>query len=218
MHEVEKKHAYCIRQSSEKGSNEVNTLSYLVVQCLIVKIQSQPHNLQNKALVDGSTKILWIVETYVSEVWSAANATKNAVLIGTVTSSTHDRRKKTVCCSQHSKLQRVSGGGEKWQWRSFSPMNEEHGGELLAAYLQGRVYVVGYGEYVDTMEMLDVAADGQWSSLTSSSWSLYQPLPVGSVTSVDHQLFLSVFILLPKWIKFRTRMRVAETPLSRLHY
>ncbi|VDL63284.1 unnamed protein product [Hymenolepis diminuta] len=102
------------------------------------------------------------------------------------------RRKKTVCCSQHSKLQRVSGGGEKWQWRSFSPMNEEHGGELLAAYLQGRVYVVGYGEYVDTMEMLDVAADGQWSSLTSSSWSLYQPLPVGSVTSVDHQLFLSV--------------------------
>uniref|UniRef100_A0A0R3SYY1 ABC1 domain-containing protein n=1 Tax=Hymenolepis diminuta TaxID=6216 RepID=A0A0R3SYY1_HYMDI len=41
------------------------------------------HNLQNKALVDGCTKFLCarIAETNVSEVWSAANATKNEVLI-----------------------------------------------------------------------------------------------------------------------------------------
>ncbi|VUZ56204.1 unnamed protein product [Hymenolepis diminuta] len=64
------------------------------------------------------------------------------------------------------------GGGEKWQWHSFSSMNEEHGGDILAAYLQVKVYVVGCGEYVDAMEMLDVAADGQWTSLTSNGWSL----------------------------------------------
>ncbi|VUZ44099.1 unnamed protein product, partial [Hymenolepis diminuta] len=41
-------------------------------------------NLQNKALVDGCTKFLCakIEETNVSEVWSAANATNNEVLIG----------------------------------------------------------------------------------------------------------------------------------------
>ncbi|VUZ56645.1 unnamed protein product, partial [Hymenolepis diminuta] len=42
------------------------------------------HNLKNKALVDGCTKLLCarIEETNVSEVWLAANATKNEVLIG----------------------------------------------------------------------------------------------------------------------------------------
>ncbi|VUZ47605.1 unnamed protein product [Hymenolepis diminuta] len=70
-------------------------------------------------------------------------------------------------------------------------MNEEHGGDLLAAYLQGRVYVVGYGEYLDTMEMLDVAADGQWTSLTSNDCSLSQPLRVGSMTGIDNQLFIA---------------------------
>ncbi|VUZ38651.1 unnamed protein product, partial [Hymenolepis diminuta] len=42
------------------------------------------HDLQNKALVDGSTQFLCarIEETNVSEVWSAANTTANEVLIG----------------------------------------------------------------------------------------------------------------------------------------
>ncbi|VUZ38654.1 unnamed protein product, partial [Hymenolepis diminuta] len=74
-------------------------------------------------------------------------------------------------------------GGEKWQWRPFSPVNEEHGGDILAAYFQGRVYVVGCREYVDAMEMLDVTADGQWTSLTYNGWSLCQPLRVGSMMS-----------------------------------
>ncbi|VUZ38805.1 unnamed protein product, partial [Hymenolepis diminuta] len=41
------------------------------------------HNLRNKVLADGCTKILCarIAETNVSEVWSAANATMNDVLI-----------------------------------------------------------------------------------------------------------------------------------------
>ncbi|VUZ44109.1 unnamed protein product [Hymenolepis diminuta] len=70
-------------------------------------------------------------------------------------------------------------------------MNEEHGGDILAAYFQGRVYVVGCGEYMDAMEMLDVAADGQWSSLTSNDCSLFQPLRVGSMTSVNNLLFIA---------------------------
>ncbi|VUZ48082.1 unnamed protein product, partial [Hymenolepis diminuta] len=42
------------------------------------------HNLQNEALVDGCKRFLCarIEETEASEVWSAANATKNKVLIG----------------------------------------------------------------------------------------------------------------------------------------
>ncbi|VUZ38653.1 unnamed protein product [Hymenolepis diminuta] len=42
------------------------------------------HNLQNKALVDGCTKFSCarIEEINVSEVWSAANATNNEILIG----------------------------------------------------------------------------------------------------------------------------------------
>ncbi|VUZ48095.1 unnamed protein product [Hymenolepis diminuta] len=47
-----------------------------------------------------------------------------------------------------TQLSGEGGGGEKWQWRPFSPMNEEHGGDLPAAYLQGRVYVVGSIYYI----------------------------------------------------------------------
>ncbi|VDL63204.1 unnamed protein product [Hymenolepis diminuta] len=78
------------------------------------------------------------------------------------------------------------GGGEKWQWRPFSPINEEQGGAILAAYLQGRIYVIDCEEYVDAMEMLDVTADGQWTSLTSNGWSLCQPLRVLPIaTSIE---------------------------------
>ncbi|VUZ44090.1 unnamed protein product [Hymenolepis diminuta] len=46
-------------------------------------------------------------------------------------------------------------------------MNEEHNGEHFAAYFQGRVYVVSREERGHKMEMLDVTAGGQWTSLTS---------------------------------------------------
>ncbi|VUZ57307.1 unnamed protein product, partial [Hymenolepis diminuta] len=49
-----------------------------------VRLYLLAHNLKNKGLVDGCTNFLCarIEETNVSEVWSAANATKNEVLIG----------------------------------------------------------------------------------------------------------------------------------------
>ncbi|VUZ38776.1 unnamed protein product, partial [Hymenolepis diminuta] len=48
-----------------------------------VRLYLLAHNLENKGLVDACTKFLCerIEETNVSEVWSAANATKNEVLI-----------------------------------------------------------------------------------------------------------------------------------------
>ncbi|VDL58280.1 unnamed protein product [Hymenolepis diminuta] len=56
-------------------------------------------------------------------------------------------------------------GGEKWQWRHFPPMNYDHRGFPLSVYFQRRVYVVGCGEYVHKMEMLDMETGGQWTSL-----------------------------------------------------
>ncbi|VUZ44089.1 unnamed protein product, partial [Hymenolepis diminuta] len=62
----------------------------------------------------------------------------------------------------------VGGGGdENWEWLPYTPMNEEHNGEHFAAYFQGRVYVVSREERGHKMEMLDVTAGGQWTSLTS---------------------------------------------------
>ncbi|VDL62985.1 unnamed protein product [Hymenolepis diminuta] len=58
------------------------------------------------------------------------------------------------------------GGGEKWLWLPYTPMNKEHVDFHLAVYFQGRVYVVGCGEKVNVTEMLHVAAGGQWTSLT----------------------------------------------------
>ncbi|VDL57703.1 unnamed protein product, partial [Hymenolepis diminuta] len=51
-----------------------------------------------------------------------------------------------------------SRAGKKWQWLPCTPMNKEHRGDPLTVYFQGRVYVVGCGEYVESMEMLDVEA------------------------------------------------------------
>ncbi|VDL63035.1 unnamed protein product [Hymenolepis diminuta] len=70
----------------------------------------------------------------------------------------------------------VASGGEKWQWLPFPPMNKEYGGFPLAVYFQGRVYVVGHWEFMNEMEMLDVAAGSQWISLTFSSHSPDQRL------------------------------------------
>ncbi|VUZ44105.1 unnamed protein product, partial [Hymenolepis diminuta] len=51
---------------------------------VVLKLYLLAHNLQNKSLVDECTSILCarIEETNVIEIWSAANATKNEVLIG----------------------------------------------------------------------------------------------------------------------------------------
>ncbi|VDL62986.1 unnamed protein product [Hymenolepis diminuta] len=78
------------------------------------------------------------------------------------------------------------GGGKKWQWLPYAPMNNQHSGHPLAVYFQGRVYVVGYGEYVDTMEMLDVEAAGQWTSLNF----FRQRLRVKSMARVGNELFV----------------------------
>ncbi|VDL62664.1 unnamed protein product [Hymenolepis diminuta] len=79
------------------------------------------------------------------------------------------------------------GGGEKWQWIPNTQMNEKHGGHPLAVYFQGRIYVVGYGENVDTMEMLDVAAGGQWTSLNFYP----QRFSIKSMARVGNELFVN---------------------------
>ncbi|VUZ38579.1 unnamed protein product [Hymenolepis diminuta] len=68
-------------------------------------------------------------------------------------------------------------------------MNEKHGGHPLAVYFQGRIYVVGYGENVDTMEMLDVAAGGQWTSLNFYP----QRFSIKSMARVGNELFVNFF-------------------------
>ncbi|VDL62612.1 unnamed protein product [Hymenolepis diminuta] len=61
------------------------------------------------------------------------------------------------------------GDGEsvKLEWLPFYLMLRELCGDHLATYFQGGVYVVGCGENVNAMEMLDVEAGGQWTFLTS---------------------------------------------------
>ncbi|VDL61201.1 unnamed protein product [Hymenolepis diminuta] len=84
----------------------------------------------------------------------------------------------------------VGGGeGEKWQWLPYTSMNKEHRGNPLAVYFQGRVYVVGYGEIVKEMEMLDVAAGGQWTPLTFSRQRQY--LSIQSMAIVGNELFVT---------------------------
>ncbi|VDL63442.1 unnamed protein product [Hymenolepis diminuta] len=78
------------------------------------------------------------------------------------------------------------GGGKKWQWLPYTPMNNQHSSHPLAVYFRGRVYIVGYGEHVDTMEMLDVAAAGQWTSLNF----FRQRLSVKSMARVGNELFV----------------------------
>ncbi|VUZ48092.1 unnamed protein product [Hymenolepis diminuta] len=81
-----------------------------------------------------------------------------------------------------------SGEGEKWQWRHFPPMNYDHCGSPLSVYFQGRVYIVGSGDKVNEMEMLDVAAGGQWTTLTF----FRHPLTIQSMATVGKKLFLLV--------------------------
>uniref|UniRef100_A0A0R3SJC5 F-box/kelch-repeat protein n=1 Tax=Hymenolepis diminuta TaxID=6216 RepID=A0A0R3SJC5_HYMDI len=82
------------------------------------------------------------------------------------------------------------GGGEKWQWLPYTPMNKEHCGDPLAVYYQGRVYVVGWVEQMCMMEMLDVAAGGQWTSLNF----FRQNLKIYSMACVGNELFASSII------------------------
>ncbi|VUZ38692.1 unnamed protein product, partial [Hymenolepis diminuta] len=80
------------------------------------------------------------------------------------------------------------GGGVKWQWLPFPPMNKDHGDDPLAVYFQGKVYVVACGENVSMMEMLDVEAGGQWTYLTS--FGLRQGLRIYSMARVGNKLFV----------------------------
>ncbi|VDL58831.1 unnamed protein product [Hymenolepis diminuta] len=65
-------------------------------------------------------------------------------------------------------------------------MNKEHGGDPLAVYFQRRVYVVGCGEDVNKMEMLDMTAGSQWTSLTF----FRQRLEIQSMAIVGKELFV----------------------------
>ncbi|VDL63054.1 unnamed protein product [Hymenolepis diminuta] len=81
------------------------------------------------------------------------------------------------------------GGGKKRQWLPYTPMNKEHSGDHLAVYFQERVYVVGCGEYVSKMEILDMATGGQWATLSFSSL----PFRIESMATVGNELFVHVF-------------------------
>ncbi|VDL63387.1 unnamed protein product [Hymenolepis diminuta] len=108
----------------------------------------------------------------------------------------------------------ASGRGEKWQWLPYTPMNKEHIGFPLAVYFQGRVYVVGYMEFVNEMEMLDVRGSSQWTSLTFSTHSPDQRLKINSMARVGNELFVKGATLRPlrngHWVKEPRRLRGEE--------
>ncbi|VDL63799.1 unnamed protein product [Hymenolepis diminuta] len=55
-----------------------------------------------------------------------------------------------------------------------------------------RVNVVGRGEYVELMEMLDVEADGQWTSLAYFDPTPGKRLHVDAMASVGNQNYLKI--------------------------
>ncbi|VDL62106.1 unnamed protein product [Hymenolepis diminuta] len=96
----------------------------------------------------------------------------------------------------------ASGGGEKCQWLPYIP---------FGVYFQEGVYVVGYVEVVNEMEMLDVRGSGQWTSLTFSSLSPDQRLRIQSMARVGNELFVKGATLLSlrkeHWVKEPRRLR-----------
>ncbi|VDL62508.1 unnamed protein product [Hymenolepis diminuta] len=82
------------------------------------------------------------------------------------------------------------GGGEKWQWHPFPTMNDDHCAFPLSVYFQGRVFVVGFKECVNTMEMLDVAVGGHWTILILLGPHPETRLTVGSMVRVGSDLFV----------------------------
>ncbi|VDL63640.1 unnamed protein product [Hymenolepis diminuta] len=90
------------------------------------------------------------------------------------------------------------GGCEKWQLSRFSLMNEEHGGEPHAAYLQERVYVVGYGEYMVEMEMLDVATYGALIILANAALRVVSAAveyAYGGIENISPEVALRLYVL-----------------------
>ncbi|VUZ39998.1 unnamed protein product [Hymenolepis diminuta] len=91
-------------------------------------------------------------------------------------------------------LTRRSGeGGEKWQWRPFPTMNDYHSGFPLSVYFQGRVFVVGFEQCVNTMEMLDVVVGDHWTILNLFGPPLETSLNVRSMVRVGSELFVRDF-------------------------
>ncbi|VDL64550.1 unnamed protein product [Hymenolepis diminuta] len=82
------------------------------------------------------------------------------------------------------------GGGEKWQSRPFPTMNDDHCAFPLSVYFQGRVFVVGFKQCVNTMEMLDVAVGSQWTMLNLFGPPLETSLTVRSLVRVGSELFV----------------------------
>ncbi|VUZ42761.1 unnamed protein product, partial [Hymenolepis diminuta] len=85
------------------------------------------------------------------------------------------------------------GGGEKWQSRPFPTMNDDHCAFPLSVYFQGRVFVVGFKQCVNTMEMLDVAVGSQWTMLNLFGPPLETSLTVRSLVRVGSELFVRDF-------------------------
>ncbi|VUZ43747.1 unnamed protein product [Hymenolepis diminuta] len=69
-------------------------------------------------------------------------------------------------------------------------MNSDHCGSPLSVYFQGRVYVVGFGEYGKAMEMLIVAEDAEWTILNPFGPFLEKRLVVDAMVKVDSELFV----------------------------
>ncbi|VUZ38772.1 unnamed protein product, partial [Hymenolepis diminuta] len=81
-------------------------------------------------------------------------------------------------------------GGEKWRWRPFPTMIDEHCDFPLSVYFQGRVFVVGFVQCVNTMEMLDVVVGGHWIILNPFGPALETSIIVRSVVRVGSELFV----------------------------
>ncbi|VUZ40721.1 unnamed protein product [Hymenolepis diminuta] len=69
-------------------------------------------------------------------------------------------------------------------------MNDDHCAFPLSVYFQGRVFVVGFKECVNTMEMLDVAVGGHWTILILLGPHPETRLTVGSMVRVGSDLFV----------------------------
>ncbi|VUZ38690.1 unnamed protein product [Hymenolepis diminuta] len=101
-----------------------------------------------------------------------------------------DFRVKIVELLMQRSAEGGTGGGEKWQWLVYIPMNEQHGFNPLGVYFQRRVYVVDCYENIKKMEMLDMSTGGQWTSLTFSIRSPIQRLSIQSMAIVGNESFV----------------------------
>ncbi|VUZ57304.1 unnamed protein product [Hymenolepis diminuta] len=90
-------------------------------------------------------------------------------------------------------------------------MKSSHHGFPLSVYFQGRVYVVGFGEYGKEMEMLNVGGNGEWTILKTFDPLFQEGLLIGSMVIVGSELFVKDLITRA------TYLAVLESHEKRLH-